>query len=173
MEGYSIEIVPYDPSWAEAYEEERDRLSSVLKERVIKYEHMGSTSVPGLAAKPIIDISAAVRDLASVPELFTGLKPLGYEVRPQESADRYDLWCRPAAQRPTHILHFMEDGSDAWIRPIIFRNALRADPDLRRQYAELKLKLAQACRDDNPTYGRKKTAFIERVVDGVLARPGS
>lgn len=165
---YPIEIVPYDPRWPEAYERERDRISATLGDRVLRYEHMGSTSVPGLAAKPIVDISAAVASLSVVPSVIKELAPLGYELHEQEP-DRYDLWLREGEDRPSHILHFMEAESPAWVRPLVFRNALRADPALRKQYVELKCQLAEACGDDIKKYGAAKTRFIEDVVDSILA----
>jgi len=154
--GYLIEIVPYDPSWPTAYEEERTRLHRALGDCVARLEHMGSTSVPGLDSKPIIDIAAAVTSLATVPDLFPKLEGLGYQPIDQRSPDRYDLWRVGDKGHPSHILHFMADGSDAWIRPIIFRNALRADANIREKYSELKRKLAEECGDDIIAYGQMK-----------------
>lgn len=173
MASYQIEIVPYDPGWPAAYEKEVHRLHSAIGHNVVRFEHMGSSSVPGLAAKPIIDISAAVQSLAEAPELFPLLERLGYQPIPQDSPDRYDLWLQPGEGPPTHILHFMEADSEAWIRPLIFRNALRADAALREEYMVLKAELAERCGSDIKCYGKGKGEFINRVIDSFLAERSS
>ncbi len=132
---------------------------------------MGSTAVPGLDSKPIIDLSAAVRDLGVVPSLLSALEAAGYRQIELDTDDRFDLWRQVGCGPPTHILHFMEDGSGAWVRPLIFRNALRADVALREEYAELKRRLALECVDDIRRYGKGKTEFIHRVVNAYLCQP--
>lgn len=169
MSSYSIEIVPYDPSWPAAYEQESERLSRAIGLYVLRFEHMGSTAVPGLAAKPIIDISAAVRGLVDVPTLFPDLERMGYKPIEQSSPDRYDLWRQTSNSPPTHILHFMEMGSDAWMRPLIFRNALRADHELRARYIQLKERLASSFASDSKSYGKGKTDFVNGVIDSILS----
>jgi GrpB-like predicted nucleotidyltransferase (UPF0157 family) len=149
---------------------ELQRLQEAIGSHVLRFEHMGSTSVPGLDSKPIIDISAAVDDLGIVPSLFQVLKTLGYGPIAQESANRYDLWKLCDKGRPSHILHFMADGSDAWKRPLVFRDALREDSDLRDDYSSLKKNLASACGNDIKRYGNGKTEFVERVVNNRLNR---
>lgn len=168
VSSYSIEIAAYDPSWIEAYQQEAERLEKAIGSRVLRFEHMGSTAVPGLAAKPIIDISAAVPKLENAQDLFPTLDGLGYKPIEQTSTDRYDLWRQTADRPPTHILHFMELESDAWIRPLIFRNALRADPELRATYASLKEGLAGSYGSDIRAYGKGKTEFINNVIDSML-----
>ena len=170
MAGYPIEVVPYDPCWPEAFEKEKSRLQNAFGSDVLRFEHMGSTAVPGLDSKPIIDISAAVADLSVVPALFEKCRELGYTPIEQKSADRYDLWKTCGKGHPSHILHFMKEGSDAWVRPIVFRNALRADAQLRTEYSELKRQLADACGDDIEKYGKGKTEFVRRVVDEILSK---
>ena len=166
--GYTIEIVPYDPCWVAAYELERDLLAGAIGATVLRFEHMGSTSVPGLDSKPIIDISAAVSDLAVVSTLLADLEKIGYKPIEQKSHDRFDLWKVCPKGYPSHILHFMKEGSDAWVKPIVFRNALRADPGLRAEYSVLKRNLAEACGDDIDRYGKGKTDFVQRVLDEML-----
>jgi GrpB-like predicted nucleotidyltransferase (UPF0157 family) len=170
VESYPIEIVPYDPRWRYIYQQERDRLLAVIGDSVASLEHMGSTSVPGLSAKPIIDISAALKRLEDAEDLIPRVQAIGYRLIPQRSPDRFDLWNCPEGPRPTHILHFMQSDSDAWRRPLIFRNALRADPELRMRYSDLKSRLAAACGEDIRRYGAEKSDFILSVVDGLLER---
>ncbi len=168
MSSYSIEIVPYDPRWPAAYEQELKRLNKAIGSHVLRFEHMGSTAVTGLAAKPIVDISAAVKSLGDVPALFADLEAVGYRPIEQSSPDRYDLWRQTSNAPPTHILHFMELESDAWMRPLIFRNALRADPELRARYMQLKEQLASSFASDIKSYGQGKTDFVNQVLDSIL-----
>lgn len=169
MSSYSVEIVPYDSSWPAAYDQELERLSRAIGSHVLRFEHMGSTAVPGLAAKPIVDISAAVRCLGDVPCLFPDLGALGYKPIEQSSPDRYDLWRQTLHDPPTHILHFMELDSDAWMRPLIFRNALRADSELRARYTQLKERLANSFASDSKSYGQGKTDFVNQVIHSILS----
>lgn len=168
MAGYRIEIVSYDPGWPAAYERELARLESALGDAVIQFQHMGSTAVPGLDSKPIIDISAAIEDMSMVPKLFPLLEPLGYKPIEQRSTDRYDLWRLGEKGYPSHILHFMKEGSDAWAKPLRFRDALRADSMLCARYGDLKRALAAACGDDIEKYGRGKTDFVNSVISEVM-----
>lgn len=171
MQRYTIEIVPYDPDWPAAYECERRRIEPALSEHVLRYEHMGSTSVPGLEAKPIIDLMAAVRSLDDVEGLHGILDSLGYVPDKRAAIDRRDFWHMTDRDRPEHILHFMEDGSDAWIRPLVFRDALREDGNLRERYAAFKRRLAEEAIDDIEEYGRRKGELICPVVNAALNLP--
>jgi GrpB-like predicted nucleotidyltransferase (UPF0157 family) len=126
-------VVPYDPEWPALFERERARLEATLAPWLAGgIHHIGSTSVPGLTAKPIIDMVAGVRNLDEARYAFEALTRLGYEHGPH----------RPEAHRfakPGYHLHLTEPGSDIWRERLAFREALRADADLRREYTEWKL----------------------------------
>jgi GrpB-like predicted nucleotidyltransferase (UPF0157 family) len=149
-------VVPYDLGWPALFEQERERLEAVLTPWLEGgVHHVGSTSVPGLAAKPIIDMIAGARDLEESREAFAPLGKLGYAYRIH----------RPEAHslhRPGYHLHLTEPGSDLWRERLAFRDALRADPELRREYAAWKL--AYATRDAQHTYAESKWPFVARVL---------
>ena len=146
-------VVPYDPAWPRLFEEERARLEPVLAPWLrAGIRHIGSTAVPGLAAKPIIDMIAGVRDLEDARRAFKPMKALGYAYREH----------RPEAHlfvKVTSGIHLTEPGSALWRERLAFRDALRADPELRREYAEWKLEHA------GPNgYDDTKWPFVARVL---------
>jgi GrpB-like predicted nucleotidyltransferase (UPF0157 family) len=165
-----IEVVPYDPSWPSLFEEERRRLMECLPGEIVgRIEHFGSTAVPGLAAKPVIDMLVEVRSLEAARERIVPiLEAQGYDYfwRPTSGDDTppWYAWFirRDGAGRRTHHIHMVEPGSEHWNR-LLFRDCLIARPDLAREYAELKGALARVGQD-REAYSTAKAGFIERVV---------
>jgi GrpB-like predicted nucleotidyltransferase (UPF0157 family) len=154
-----IEIVDYDPAWPARFADELDRLTPLLPDAEI--HHFGSTAVPGLAAKPIIDIIALVSDLDEPIEAL--VKRAGYRYPPAYNATLHrQRWlCRPSAEHRTHHLHLTLD-RDLVARRLRFRDRLRDDAELREQYAALKRDLAARNHDDRTIYTAAKSSFIER-----------
>jgi GrpB-like predicted nucleotidyltransferase (UPF0157 family) len=155
-----IEVVDYDDSWPGRFASERARLAALLPGTVL--HHIGSTAVPGLAAKPIIDMMAVVDDLDSAVSALVGRG--GYEHPPAYNAvlDARRWLCRPSASRRTHHLHLVADAEEL-ARHLRFRDALRRDARLARRYAALKRELAGRMADDREGYTAAKTSFIRRV----------
>lgn len=159
-----VEIVPYDPSWPQRFEAERGAILDVLGARARRIEHFGSTAVPGLAAKPIVDIMLTVEDPDDESSYAPALERLGYRLRVREPGHRM---FRPDT-RDVH-LHVWPAGGDDEERHILFRDRLRADAGDRAAYEQLKRSLA--CRwSDMNYYAREKGPFIERVVTEERAR---
>jgi GrpB-like predicted nucleotidyltransferase (UPF0157 family)/AraC-like DNA-binding protein len=161
-----IILEPYDRHWPARFEIERQVLESALQPWLAgPIEHVGSTAVPGLTAKPIIDIMAAVSDLASSKPAIEAVAPLGYCYAPYK-ADVMHWFCKPNPFVRSHHLHMVPFGSRLWQERIAFREALRTDADVRRQYMELKAALAAKYRDDREGYTEGKTEFIKSVLTG-------
>ena len=164
--GYPVVIVEYQPQWPALYEEEKTRILNVIGHKVISIEHIGSTAVPGLGAKPIIDIMIGVNQLADAEECIEPLITIGYEYRPPEKAGiperRYFTKGHPQAR--TFHIHMVELTSDFWERHLLFRDFLRAHPDVADQYYRLKKKLATEYGNNREGYTDAKTSFIESVV---------
>lgn len=160
-----IVLVDPDPRWAELYERERDLILACLTQPPIRIEHMGSTSVPGLRAKPIIDIIVLVERLdlgeAAVPALVAA----GYIHRDDfPMPDRVFLMRRdPISGERTHQLHLHANVHEVE-RHLLFRDRLRADPAIRDAYQRLKDDLAERLAGDRMAYSTHKTAFIDAVV---------
>jgi GrpB-like predicted nucleotidyltransferase (UPF0157 family) len=162
-----VVVVPYDPRWPALFEDERARIERAIGPWVEQIEHIGSTAVPGLAAKPVIDIMAGVGSLNDAPALVGRLTGIGYEYVPelerQMPSRRYFRKTREG--RRTHQVHLV-DRSDAgfWDRHVLFRDHLRAHPEAAEAYARLKHELSGRLREDREAYTEAKTGFIHEIV---------
>lgn len=166
-----VEIVPYDPAWPALFAEEAAHLRALLPAELIgRIEHFGSTAVPGLAAKPIIDMLVEVRSMEDVAQRIAPLlQAEAYEFfwrAPEHGLPGMDYaWFirRDAAGRRTHHIHFLEAGSSEWER-LLFRDYLRAHPEAARAYGALKLRIAAEHPDDRVAYARAKTRFVREAM---------
>lgn len=150
----AVAVVPYEPSWPEQFEQERQRLEQVLDRWLTDgVHHIGSTAVPGLPAKPVLDMMAGVDALD--PAAVEPLAQLGYVHEPHRPHEA--IWFH----RPGAHLHLTVAGSDLWRERLAFRDALRADDALRDRYAELKRQLAG---EDLRTYTDRKRPFVAEVL---------
>lgn len=160
-----IALSPADPAWSRLFEEEEARLLAGFGSHLVALEHIGSTAVPGLDAKPIIDILGGVTSMAAADALLEPLCAAGWDTSPEFNAtlsDRRFLLRWPGGVR-THHLHLVVFGSEAWRVPLLFRDRLRAHPQLARQYRDLKYALAKAHRVDREAYTAAKTDFVSSV----------
>ena len=167
-----VELVEHDPTWAELFESEKGRISAIFDGRAVGIEHIGSTSVPGLAAKPIIDVLVGVRDLELSDGEVEAMRALGYEY-----LGEYGLPGRLFFRKEpsTHHVHVVAHGGEHWKRQLTFRDALRTDPEERRRYDEFKRRLA-AEGHPRDAYTELKTPFIREVETRARlrdARPGA
>ena len=169
-----IVISPYDPSWPIMFEVETQTLERILTPWIVgPIEHVGSTAVPGLAAKPVIDIMVAVATLAASRPAISAAAEAEYMYWPHR-ADVMHWFCKPSAVRRTHHLHLIPYGSELWQARLGFRDALRADSDLAKEYAQLKYHLVAKHRYDREAYTESKTEFVQRVLASLgLAQPGN
>jgi GrpB-like predicted nucleotidyltransferase (UPF0157 family) len=155
-----IEIVEYDPAWPARFASERERLLPLLAAAEI--HHIGSTAVPGMAAKPVIDLMALVPELDAPIVALVGRGGYQYPAA-FNAALRHRRWlCRPTAAHRTHHLHLVDEPAEL-ARHLHFRDRLRASATLRDEYARLKRGLAERTRDDREAYSAGKSAFIKRV----------
>lgn len=166
-----IEIVPYDPDWPRRFEEEVARLRALLpSESIGRIEHFGSTAVPGLAAKPIVDMLVEVPSMSEVAQRIAPLlQQGGYEYfwRPKEPGlpgIAYAWFIRRDEEgRRTHHIHCLEKGSSEWER-LVFRDYLIAHPEIAAEYAALKQRIAAESPEDRVAYAQAKGDFIARVM---------
>ncbi|HEY6313620.1 MAG TPA: GrpB family protein [Streptosporangiaceae bacterium] len=170
-----VEIVEYDPAWPARFADRHGQVSAVLAPWLAgPVEHIGSTSVPGLQAKPVVDMLAPVRSLDEAHDAVGVLEADGWLFWPDDPCRHYRLWfLRPTPAARTHHLHVIEHDHPAARALLGFRDALRADQDLRREYAQLKKDLAGQHRDNRNAYSNAKSEFIERVLRGVGIEPPS
>ena len=164
----SVMVVAYDPGWPLRFERERAELSAVFAGAEATIEHIGSTAVPGLGAKPIIDIMLGVPRLIDVEGRIAALETLGYEyVQKYENQlpDRRYFRKPRLGPRACH-LHCVVRGSAFWVRHLAFRDYLRAHPDAAAAYYELKRELAVRCGKEE--YTDAKSPFIEGILASAL-----
>lgn len=160
-----IVIVDYDPAWPVRAFAEMESIRAALGNRLASIEHIGSTSVPGLAAKPIIDLMVGLPTLADARACIPLLVTLGYTYMPEYEAEMPErrYFRKGTDEARTCHLHMVEIGSPFWVRHLAFRDALRADPALSAEYAGLKRRLAAQYGADRIGYTDAKTGFIQEV----------
>jgi len=168
-----IQIVPYTAAWAEEFEAESHGLRRVLGARAVRIEHVGSTAVPGLAAKPVIDIQVSVQSLEPPQEFQVALAPLGYKFVSNGVFDReYPWFAKPGEWPSTHHVHLCVVGEEQEAKHLAFRDYLRQFPEQARAYEALKRRLAGEYDGTNLSsvvnYSLAKSEFIEAA----LARAG-
>ncbi len=167
-----ISISNYDPRWPLLYEEEKALILGAIGDKIVAIEHVGSTAVPGLGAKPVIDIMVAVEKLADVEDFVTPLAAIGYKPEKEVTIPDRRFFNKGPQERHRH-LHISEMNSEFWKRHIVFRDYLRAHPETVREYYDLKRRLAVKFEDDREAYTDAKSAFIEEVIREALKRDGS
>jgi GrpB-like predicted nucleotidyltransferase (UPF0157 family) len=163
-----IQIVPYDPAWPGLFEAEAQRLGAALDSgQVLGIEHFGSTAVPGLAAKPIIDILIAVGSLkrakATMIEPILALGYVYWAENPKRDRMFFVKGMPPYGERRTHHIHITGLDGEMWCRRLPFRDHLRANPDEARRYEALKYDLARRYPTDRDGYSEAKTDYVEGV----------
>jgi GrpB-like predicted nucleotidyltransferase (UPF0157 family) len=164
-----IVIADYDPRWPDVYEAERARIVDAIGRWLEGIEHVGSTSVPGLAAKPIIDIMPGLRSLDDALHFVPAMEAIGYQYIPEyeDNLPERRYFVRPpgrgyAVTRLFHV-HAVETTSRFWRRHQAFRDYLRAHPDACAEYAALKRRLADEYGADREGYTEAKSEFITRI----------
>lgn len=159
MAGRSITVEPYDRQWAENFQQQAAYLRHVLADELVDIHHIGSTAVRGLAAKPVIDMLLAVRDLSALERFNPALKQLGYQPRGENGIAGRRYFTK-GGDRRTHHLHAFVAGSEHIIRHLAFRDYLRRHATVMAQYAQLKYAAARACGNDAAAYSQRKNEFI-------------
>jgi len=158
-----IEIVDYDPAWPARFEVMRDRLARALGPAAVRIDHVGSTAVPSLAAKPIIDIQISVPNVTDATAFKEAIEAQGFASRMIEPGHHY---FRPPPGVPRdYQVHVCTIGSDWEWRHLLFRDFLRADPETRAGYEALKRDLAVRFANDRIGYNDAKGPFIEAAVE--------
>ncbi|OAB47213.1 hypothetical protein PBAT_07705 [Paenibacillus antarcticus] len=161
-----VVVSEYDQQWIEEYVQEKVKISRVLSDVLLRIEHIGSTSIPKLGSKPIIDMMVGVADLQQVSEgCITGLAGIGYEyVFKPDFPDRR-FFRRGEWRAGTHHLHIYEYESENWINNILFRDYLINDSRMMEEYYLLKKKLEQQHKHDRVAYTEGKSEFIGKVIE--------
>lgn len=159
----TVKLEPHSEQWHQLFAEEEARLRKVIGDYVIAIEHIGSTSICGISAKPIIDMAVSVEKIADGERCVKPLEDVGYEYRGEHgiAGRRYFVKGEPR----THHLHMVESGSDFWRSHLLFRDYLRLSPKAAEEYEKLKKQLAQKYVENREAYQKGKTVFIENILN--------
>jgi GrpB-like predicted nucleotidyltransferase (UPF0157 family) len=157
-------LVPHDPRWAQAYAREAARIRAAFGARPAEIAHVGSTAVPGLAAKPILDVMIGRPADGDVAPYVAAMERIGYEHRGPYGIPGRNYFVRDdAAGRRTHHVHMVAHGGAFWRRHLAFRDQLRAHPGHAAAYEALKRRLAERHAHDRDAYTDGKTAFVQEI----------
>jgi GrpB-like predicted nucleotidyltransferase (UPF0157 family) len=169
----SITISAYDPAWPGSFEVEAKRIGSALGSAALRIDHVGSTAVPGLAAKPVIDIQVSVRVLHPLEPHLLPLVGLGYTHVPHPDDATHPFLHRPSEWPHSHHVHLCEAGGREERRNLAFRDFLREHPEEAASYSAEKRRLASGFSassfESRNAYAEAKSAFIEPIIERALA----
>lgn len=159
-----VEVVEYDPRWPETFERLRVHIWPAVEKVALSVEHIGSTAVPGLAAKPIIDLSVVVGSAQDMASAIAGLKGLGYIHEGDGGIPGREAFRYPDGMVEHHLYACLPD-SIGLVNPVVFRDFLLTHPETAQAYGELKLRLAGEFPKDRVAYTNAKTAFILEILE--------
>ncbi len=161
----TVQVITYQADWHDLFEQERRALHKHIGHLVLDIQHVGSTAVPGLDAKPILDIAVAVASVAVIPQCQPLLCALGYLDRGDAGSDGGYLFVKESApDLRTHHLHIVARDDPRWGHYLRFRDVLKADETLRTRYANLKKALQEKFSQDRKAYTAAKHAFIRDIL---------
>ena len=158
-----VVVVPYDPAWPDWFERVRAPVAAALGDLTVGIEHVGSTAVVGLEAKPIVDVDVVIRRAGDLAEVSRRLAELGYAHLGDLGIVGREAFRAPHGL-PRHHLYVCASGAPPLQAHLILRDALRGDPALAARYGALKRQLAESYRDDRDGYTEGKSAFITAVL---------
>jgi len=163
-----VHLQPYDPLWPSLFAAERERILCLMPDIFIELQHIGSTAVAGMRAKPVIDVMAGVKSMQIARGLAEAICNSGYTTSAEFNATLHDRqwFMRWKNGHRTHHLHVVVHGENAWRERIYFRDRLLADRELAARYAALKARLAASLGADREAYTDGKSAFVNSVMSG-------
>lgn len=172
----TVALSDYNAAWAQLFQAEAAQLHAAIGRYVLDIQHVGSTAIAGIPAKPIIDIAVAVADFAEATRCIEPVVALGYTYRGEQGIPRRHYFVKRAGASSTFHLHMNESKSADWRQQIAFRDHLRQHPAVAQEYAALKLRLAAQFPTDRVAYTEGKSAFISQVLmqalPDLLPHPG-
>jgi GrpB-like predicted nucleotidyltransferase (UPF0157 family) len=160
----TVALSAYSETWEHEYECEKKVLKHIFASTIIEIQHIGSTAIPGMMAKPIIDIAIKVESIDKMDSIIDLLLQQNYEERVGRLPGRQRVFAKSINNLVSHHLHIIEDGDADWDFKLKFKQVLLNKPILANEYAQLKLKLASQHQDDRLFYTNQKAGFIKEVL---------
>ena len=162
LEPGTVQLLPHQTAWHELFEDEKQRLQVAIGEFVLDIQHVGSTAIPNIPAKPIIDIGVAVHNFEEAAVCIPLVEALGYNYRGENGIPRRHYFNKGNPR--THHLHINEIAGENWANQVLFRDYLRENSQLAQAYAQFKLELAKQFPTEREQYSKKKDPFIEEIL---------
>jgi GrpB-like predicted nucleotidyltransferase (UPF0157 family) len=159
-----VRISSYNSEWKKIYKKEKELLLSVLGDQILNIQHIGSTSVPGVKSKPIIDIVVVVKKIKDAENLIESVEKLGYEYKHEAGVRGRRFFVKGSEKNRTHYIHMVKLDGKQWKNLTNFREYLLEDKKNIKEYNELKESLAKEYKDDRDTYTKKKSIFISKAI---------
>jgi len=162
----TVTLSQYDPEWVVEFQKEKELLFQTFGDRTKAIEHIGSTAIPEIPAKPIIDMNVAVESIDDIDDFIEGLQKLGYEYIPERRYTDRQFFPKGPSECRTHHLNLVEMGSEtAWENPLLFRDYLIEHEGVREEYKKLKEDLASQYADNREEYTERKSNFVRSVIE--------
>jgi GrpB-like predicted nucleotidyltransferase (UPF0157 family) len=159
-----VKLSKYNPKWKTLFEEESALIFSAAENFIADIQHIGSTAIPEIVAKPIIDILAAINSLSNIAKIIDPLKALGFIYRGEQGIPDRHLFVKGEEDYRTHHLHVVEKEHSEWTKHILFRDYLRKHPQEAQKYSKLKQVLLKKYELDREKYTTGKSEFIEEII---------
>ena len=159
-----VELEDYNSNWEKEYLKEEKLLKEVLKDYIIEIHHIGSTSIKGLKAKPVIDILIVIKSLNQIEKIEDILKEYDYTNRGKQGVNDRFFFAKGSEDARTHYIHFVEPKSDTYYNQVYFKKYLIEHPDYIEKYCNLKQELASKYKDERSKYTQGKNDFIKDVI---------
>lgn len=161
----TVKLLPHNPRWSNAFEKEKKILLKTLNGLVVDIQHIGSTSVPGIPAKPIIDVSIGIKSMKNSRDFIKIFKNLSYEYRPDFGGPNIQLlFVKGPEEKRTHYIHLMRYNGSLWKSDLSFRDYLRTNKKRAEEYTKLKKELTGKFTNDRATYTARKADFIHETI---------
>jgi GrpB-like predicted nucleotidyltransferase (UPF0157 family) len=159
-----VELYQYDKEWKNYYEIEKNILNNLIEKYIIDIEHVGSTSIPGCIAKPIIDIAIGIKNINNAAIIINILKNNTYEYKFDAGIPGRHFFAKGESEKRTHYLHVEHYNGVLWLNHILFRNYLLKHPEKIEEYNKLKTELSKKYKNNRNKYTEKKSYFIENII---------
>jgi GrpB-like predicted nucleotidyltransferase (UPF0157 family) len=157
-----LQFFPYNPIWKKLFEEEQEQIQFAIGNYILDIQHIGSTSIPGIIAKPILDTGIAVNNFEAATVCIKPLEKMGYIYNGESGIPRRHWFAK--GEPTTHHIHILEIDSQNWKNHLIFRDYLRQNPKIAKQYTDLKIRLLKQFNGERDAYQNGKKPFIEEVL---------
>ena len=160
-----VELKQYNPKWKDFYNQESKEITSAISKFIVDIQHIGSTAIPNIVAKPIIDIAVAIDSLKNIEKIIKPLEEIGFTYRGEQGVPDRHLFVKGGEECRTHHLHVTFKEHYEWKKHLVFRDYLLEHPKEARQYSKLKKRLKREYKGDRGAYTDGKTEFINRILE--------